>query len=249
MNRIYWDIDKIASLTDHLESATHRHGMIQFFLFLDGAPDMRVGREKIRARGLFVNVNVKHSIKVTDGLLLTCVIEPGSDFGRRLSELMDGREYYALDDEQAAELIEAARPMTGAFNKESYTILIENLYAIVGTDRQAGKLDERIRDFLDMLEDCSCTDHSVEHYAAELHLSASRLSHLFSEQMGITLKDYLLLHQLERVFEDILSGRKITDAAMDAGFDSPSHFAYTVKKLMGLPARRTIKDSEFLKVY
>ena len=100
-----------------------------------------------------------------------------------------------------------------------------------------------------MLGNCSCTDHSVDHFAEELHLSSSRLSHLFSEQVGITLKDYLLLHQLERVFQDILSGRKITDAAMDAGFDSPSHFASTVKRLMGLPARSTIKDSEFLKVY
>ena len=39
------------------------------------------------------------------------------------------------------------------------------------------------------------------------------------------------------------------EAALNAGFDSPSHFASTVKRMMGLPARSTVKDSEFLKVY
>ena len=159
------------------------------------------------------------------------------------------KEYFALEDTKTDELIALARPMTSAFAKEPYMKLMQKLYEVIGAGSSEKKLDERITAFLSMLENCSCTDHSVDHFAEELHLSSSRLSHLFSEQVGITLKDYLLLHQLERVFQDILSGRKITDAAMDAGFDSPSHFASTVKRLMGLPARSTIKDSEFLKVY
>ena len=249
MNRIYWDIDKITSLTDHLEAAVHGHGMIQFFLFLNGTPEMRVGKEKIHDRCLFVNVNVKHAVKFSGGLLLTCVIEPASDMGRKLNEKLSGKEYFSMDDTKADELIELARQMAGAFTKDPYTKLMEKLYEFIGADSSEKQLDERIKAFLGMLENCSCTDHSIDHFAEEVCLSSSRLSHLFREQVGITLKDYLLLHQLERVFQDILSGRKITDAAMDAGFDSPSHFASTVKRLMGLPARSTIKDSEFLKVY
>lgn len=249
MNRIYWDIDKIASLTDHLEAATHSHGMIQFFLFLEDVPEMKVGKEKIHDRCLFVNVNVKHAVKFSDGLLFTCVIEPASDMGRKLSTLLDEKEYSALEDTKAESLIALTRPMIDSSSKAPYTKLMQKLYEVIGAGPCEKHLDERITEFLSMLENCSCTDHSVDHFAEELHLSSSRLSHLFSEQVGITLKDYLLLHQLERVFQDILSGRKITDAAMDAGFDSPSHFASTVKRLMGLPARSTIKDSEFLKVY
>ena len=215
MNRIYWDIDKIASLTDHLEAAMHSHGMIQFFLFLHGTSEMKVGKEKIHDRCLFVNVNVKHAVKFSDGLLFTCVIEPASDMGRKLSALLDGKEYFALEDTKTDELIALARPMTSAFAKEPYMKLMQKIYEVIGAGSSEKKLDERITEFLSMLGNCSCTDHSVDHFAEELHLSSSRLSHLFSEQVGITLKDYLLLHQLERVFQDILSGRKITDAAMD----------------------------------
>lgn len=38
------------------------------------------------------------------------------------------------------------------------------------------------------------------------------------------MKSYLLLHQMEKAFEGILYGKSITDAAMAAGFDTPSHF-------------------------
>lgn len=42
MNRIYWDIDKISMLTDHLDAPAHSHGMIQFFLCLEDELEIRV---------------------------------------------------------------------------------------------------------------------------------------------------------------------------------------------------------------
>lgn len=75
------------------------------------------------------------------------------------------------------------------------------------------------------------------------------LSHLFREQTGVSLKSYILLHQMEKAFIELLNGATITQAAMEAGFDSPSHFAATVKRMMGMPARLSLKDSRFLKVH
>ena len=123
------------------------------------------------------------------------------------------------------------------------------MYLCLGFQPVKRQLDERITGFLNILQDCTCIDHSVDKFAEELCISTSRLSHLFSEQVGIPLKSYLTLHQLEKAYQDILNGNSITDAAMNAGFDSPSHFAATVKRLMGLPTRRALKDSRFLKVY
>ena len=80
-------------------------------------------------------------------------------------------------------------------------------------------------------------------------LSSSRLSHLFKEQTGIPLKSYIILHQMERAFDELFAGKNITESSMIAGFDSPSHFASTVKKMMGMTVSLSLKDSEFLKVY
>ena len=250
MNHIYWDIDNISMLTDDLGASTHSHGMIQFFLALDNIPDIKVGRKKLeKPVCLFVQKNVKHSVKFHDGIIFTSVIEPGSDRGAFLDALIKDSDYYLVEDEISKKLIEYALPMVDSFDKESYSHYLNKMYLSLGFQPVERLLDERIIDFFNILQDCTCIDHSVDRFAEELCISTSRLSHLFSEQVGISLKSYLTLHQLEKAYQDILNGNSITDAAMKAGFDSPSHFAATVKRLMGLPTRRALKDSRFLKVY
>ena len=58
MNRIYWDIDKISMLTDHLDASAHSPGMIQFFLCLEDELEIRVGKEKIRKIQVIRSVDV-----------------------------------------------------------------------------------------------------------------------------------------------------------------------------------------------
>lgn len=119
----------------------------------------------------------------------------------------------------------------------------------LGINIGANVLDERIIKVLGKLQTCDCYDHTIENLAKEVCLSPSRLSHLFANQIGVPLKKYIQFHQLEKAFTAILGGKSITNAAMLAGFNSPSHFAATVKKWMGMPVSTSIKDSEFLKVF
>lgn len=74
------------------------------------------------------------------------------------------------------------------------------------------------------------------------------MSHLFKENTGISLSGYMVLHKLQKATYFIFGGLTITDAAMAAGFDSPSHFAATSKQLLGMTAKDIRKDSVFLKV-
>ena len=53
---------------------------------------------------------------------------------------------------------------------------------------------------------------------------------------------------MQTAFLALLNGKNITEAAMLAGFDSPSHFATVTKKMMGMPASISVKNSVFLKV-
>lgn len=66
--------------------------------------------------------------------------------------------------------------------------------------------------------------------------------------MGVPLKSYIQFHQMQTAFLALLNGKNITEAAMLAGFDSPSHFATVTKKMMGMPASISVKNSVFLKV-
>ncbi len=249
MKRIYWDRDKIAMLTDNTESVAHKHGMLQFFLCMDEEMEILVAQEKLRCTAMIVNKNVKHAFKTQNKLHLTIVFEPTSIIGMGLSKMLNDRDYYLLNESECAILQEAAKNMVAEYNKKTYQLFLQEIHHLCKVDCRQTILDERIISLMRLLDNCNCEEHIIEKYAKEVNLSTSRLSHLFREQVGIPLKSYLTLHQMECAFFALLNGENITNAAMRAGFDSASHFAATVKKNMGLPAGRTIKNSDFLKVY
>ena len=249
MNHIFWDVDKITIMTDVMDATIHRHAMMQFFVCTEVKLDIKVGKEQPDAKCVLVNKNVKHSFNADKRLCLTTIIEPVSALGLALDVVLDSKDYYVVDESMADALIRQVICLKEHPCKDRYSDLMDVISECFGLLPSPKLLDERIIAFLKMLEHCDCDDHSIEEYAGELNLSASRLSHLFSEQIGIPIKKYLILHQLEKAFAEILQGVSITKASMDSGFDSPSHFAAVVKSLMGLPAKRGVKDSVFLKVY
>ena len=177
MNNIYWDVDHISMLTDDLGTSTHSHGMIQFFLALDNIPDIKVGREKIENPVcLFVQKNVKHSVKLHDGIIFTSVIEPTSDLGAFLDAIMKDSEYYLVEDELSRKLIKYARPMIDSFDEESYKRYLNQMYLCLGFQPVKRQLDARITGFLNILQGCTCFDHSIDKFAEELCISTSRFS-------------------------------------------------------------------------
>ena len=102
--------------------------------------------------------------------------------------------------------------------------------------------DERIQNVMTYLKTSdSISGDIIKRLCEEACLSESRLSHLFKEQMGIALGRYLVLEKMKKGYLHYRRTGNITDAALNAGFDSPSHFAATCKRMFG------ISFSEFIK--
>lgn len=221
MNQIYWDLDKISILTDTMDASSHSHAMMQFFICIEGDLNLKVAKEKPAGKCILVNKNVKHSFKTDNKICFTVIIEPVSDLGLALDTFLADKDCYVVDDSKADSLIACVMDLTEHPGKEAYVKLMDEVCCCFELPQSRKKLDDRIVSFLDMLDHCSCHDHSIDKYASELCLSSSRLSHLFSEQVGIPLKKYLILHQLERAFEEILQGTSITKAAMVSAIRKP----------------------------
>lgn len=67
------------------------------------------------------------------------------------------------------------------------------------------------------------------------HLSVSRLAHLFKEQMGVTLIDYVTQVRIERAKELLLgTDRSCADVCLQVGYSNPSYFTRTFKSLAGM---------------
>jgi AraC-like DNA-binding protein len=71
--------------------------------------------------------------------------------------------------------------------------------------------------------------------AAAVHLSPSRLTHVFTREVGLPFKRYVLWRRLRRVVEEVADGTTLTRAAAEAGFSDSAHLSRTFRRAFGLP--------------
>ncbi|MDD5458750.1 MAG: PocR ligand-binding domain-containing protein [Phycisphaerae bacterium] len=75
--------------------------------------------------------------------------------------------------------------------------------------------------------------------AKACHLSVSRLAHVFKEQMGITLIDYLTGVRIERAKQLLIAtDQNCTEICFQVGYNNQSYFTRTFKELVGLTPRQ-----------
>lgn len=249
INKIFWDTDRINMITNHLDADTHSHLMLQLFVGVDDCVDIIINDIRIKCDVIVVNKNVAHSFSAKGKLYFSSVIDPTSVYGKELVDKMGKRDFLIYDQINIYELSRQVKGLLHSTNVEQYKYFYSSLLNYLELSMYKRTYDERISSVFRILDTCKCNDHSIKYLADNVFLSSSRLSHLFKEQTGIPLKSYILLHQMERAFDELFAGKNITEASMLAGFDSPSHFASTVKKMMGMTVSLSLKDSEFLKVY
>ena len=71
------------------------------------------------------------------------------------------------------------------------------------------------------------------------HLSVSRLAHIFKEQMGITIIDYLTNVRIERAKQLLLAtSQNCTEICFQVGYNNQSYFTRTFKELVGTTPRQ-----------
>jgi AraC-like DNA-binding protein len=70
--------------------------------------------------------------------------------------------------------------------------------------------------------------------ADEIGLSVSRLTHIFTDEIGVPLRSYARWMRLVNAVERLANGQSITEAAHSAGFADAAHFTRTFRSMFGL---------------
>ncbi len=81
-------------------------------------------------------------------------------------------------------------------------------------------------------------DIGVQDVAAACHVSRSTLSHLFRRSMGKSLSAYVSALRLEAAKGSLERGARVTDAAMESGFEDPNYFSRVFAEAEGVPPGR-----------
>ena len=92
---------------------------------------------------------------------------------------------------------------------------------------------EIIRSTVDYIKDHLKQPLSLELLAAEAGFSPYHFSRLFSLYMGMPAMEYVRRRRLASAADDLCTGAKVLDVAMDYGFESHNGFAKAFRKVYG----------------
>ncbi|MDK2813026.1 MAG: hypothetical protein PWQ08_281 [Clostridiales bacterium] len=249
MHDFYFGIDHILLVTDFNQPDLHKHWAKHIAIGLDGALEFIVGGQKIVSDGIVINSNVTHTICCTSETHFVFSFEEASAIAREVEKKYLCESDYCVLDNHVIDVVKQGfdlHRLDGG--KGSYFETYSKMLHGLGLHPNRFTInDERILQVLDYIKmQEEINQNTIHELLGLVHLSQSRLSHLFKEQVGTPLSSYLAMMKLEKAYQYLFLGNSVTDAALMAGFDSASHFAATSKNMIGLSAKSMSQNSNFV---
>lgn len=194
---------------------------------------------------MFINSRIEHRIISEDMPLILLLVEPESRYARSLTQ-GTGPEFSIVDTDPhlITDLVTLLRALDPSPGK-----VLGLLFRHWHLRPSVPGGDERIRDTLRHVRSRKDLRISVGELADKVFLSESRFQHLFSEQVGIPVKRYLLRCKMLAGVSAIVSGQDFTSAAHAAGFSDSAHMSRSFRALFGMSLSGVFKNSRSVQVF
>lgn len=228
--------DGILLVGEDVRSEPHRHFTASLFFALSGTLRVRVESRAgwSETRGLLIAPNVRQEMDATGCRLVVLQIDPETDaYARVASRLLFG-PVHELPGPVVNELAARTRGMLRHPGWSPARLWDVALALVGGAARPRCPFDPRIEHVLDRLKREVLSPPTAAHLAQTAGLSEGRLLHLFSEELGVPLRRYVLWLRLRQVVYAWALTRSLTEAAHAAGFADSAHLSRTFRSMYGI---------------
>ena len=196
-----------------------------FTALVDGAP--------VETAGIVIGSDIPHTI-LSETPALVVFIDELTPMSRCVKHtLLQGAPWRMLDTAVSAKVGNRWRNVRMEADAAVAAAETERLLGLQA--ERASAEDSRVLEAAAYMKSAPALEQlTIRDIARAVHLSPSRLTHLFRRDTGISPSLYLANLKLERAFYLLDTGRSLTQVCMDAGFATPSHMADTSRKLYGM---------------
>lgn len=207
-------------------SSSHQHHAVQLVVALDGEISLTLGDTTRQLWSALIPRDTRHAVDV-DGPALVMWIDPHCPTGHMLDSW--------ADDLQGQELglsighVDVTDPDLDVINLVD--VVLAKLQVVPETPRPVSRHVQRALSYLEAELSSAPT---LSEAAARAAISPSRLTHLFTLEVGIPFRRYALWLRLLRAIESVIAGNDLTGAAADAGFSDSAHLSRTFRSTFGL---------------
>ena len=217
----------------------HAHHALQLSFGDDQPPGFRRADdvEWTRNRGCIIPANLPHAIDTSGGRRFANIfVDPETAEGRALRARTAPGAIAALNEEEAGA---AADLLFGAWAASPECARLEPaarevVRQLAGTAPPSVVADPRVLGAIELVRARLDGSISLTEVARDLNISPSRLRHLFSEQVGLPFRTYVLWLRLQRVIRGVGTEKSLTHAALAAGFADAAHMTRTFRRMVGI---------------
>ncbi len=214
----------------------HRQAAALLCVGLDAAFDVRTDSGyALRTRSALVGPQTMHSISTQNQRCAFLLMDPDCpDYELLLASKANAAAQGILAGiEQEAAIAATMHQICVAADDASLTELLAKL-EFSRPAAETPRVDSRILTVIGLLVADTGESVPVEKLASHVGISASRLAHLFKEQVGIPIRMFRTWYRLKMAAHLLSEGKSLTDAALMAGFYDSAHFANTFRDTFGL---------------
>lgn len=232
------------------DTAIHDHHAIQIAISLDRPFEIKWLNNSLKLTAVIIDSDEPHECKTSDNTFLFLNIAPESKIAAALKKCYLGSQNISkLPRDKVDDFIKAILNQLGGQETSDniYLITQQFLHSLSKTD-ESRFIDERIATVIKILNEKQDDRVPLKELAKLVFISPSRLVHLFTEQVGIPIRKYILWKKLLTAFEKAAESQNIADAALYAGFSDAPHFNRTFKRMFGLNPSTILKNSQIIQV-
>ena len=242
MTRIYESCNHILIRTGHSDPAEHRHMAAHIIISINENMTVLSDGQRFYCRGIMIPPGIAHSINTHNHPALVFLYDSTTNVATQISDIK------LLSESDCDRICSLFSEFEMDGSSHAYLFFEKSLLAMLGLESGCHVTDKRILSAMkkiryELSEPLSCRD-----IADTVCLSQSRFSHLFRQQVGMTFAAYLVYQRILYVYTKILAGSSITEAALESGFSSSTHFAEVNRRVFGLSASSITKNMIFTKV-
>lgn len=190
--------------------------------------------------------NTENRVSI-DGRFVSMMADADSSVFEPLVPLLNGASWAAIEDQQLSPLLpKLARLQEQPLAENEVRALVDDAVETVSGVRPrplAVSLDRRISRVLKLLRDSLPDEPDTDALAEAVELSRSRLLHLFKEELGLPMGQYLLWRRLFEAARLWDEGLSITEAAHEAGFYDQSHYTRTMRRMLDVTPSGIARDA------
>jgi AraC-like DNA-binding protein len=236
------------------DTGIHRHHLVQILVSLNNPFKFRYNNRWIEARTLILDADREHQLDAGDNWVAIILLDAESESARRIREThLRDNDFKEIDSARLAPYMPDMEKLIAHPSEITEAeILLNRIVDSLACDTgPVARTDVKIKQVLDRIKKLHEKKAPIKELAESIGISESRLMHLFSHEVGIPLRQYLLWCRLRDALRLIVKGISFTTAAHEAGFSDSAHLSRTFRKMFGvtlLAIFKNFKNSRFIQV-